>query len=143
MEDLSFASEQTKVYRMNLAYRIYHFVVGAAFLVCAALCYPYLFLSVLPALFSAFMITRPLLAAVIVDEYSVTVKSTFSARSLQRSSITAIERLHTGKENFLVLWSDPDKEGLKIGDIFAFDEAWYAWLSTYRDLSDDKPLSLF
>ena len=28
-------------------------------------------------------------------------------------------------------------------NLFAFDQAWDDWLSTYRDISSDKPLSLF
>lgn len=32
---------------------------------------------------------------------------------------------------------------LAIPDLFAFDDDWNNWLSTYRDLSADKPISLF
>jgi hypothetical protein len=46
-----------------------------------------------------------------------------------------------GLEN-LALSSD-EKECLVIPDIFGFDDDWDDWLSTYRDLSDDKPISLF
>jgi hypothetical protein len=91
------------------------------------------------------MISRPFILAVSVDQLSVTFKGMFSAHSLQRSSITAIERQHRGRSNFLILWGNLDeKEFLRIpADLFAFDDAWDDWLSTYRDLSDDKPLSLF
>jgi hypothetical protein len=139
-----FASGETKVYRLNLAYRLYHFAVGGAALIGAALCYHFLALSVVLVLFGAFMISRPLLAKVIVDQYSVTLKSMFSENSLRRASITAIERKHTGKGNLLILWGNLDeKENLTIADVFAFDDAWDDWLRTFRDLSDDKPLSLF
>jgi hypothetical protein len=140
----SFASTEIKIYRLNFAYRLYHFAVGAAALVGAVLCYHFLVLSLVLTLFGAFMIFRPLLAKVTVDQYSVTLKGMFSENSLQRSSITAIERKHTGKANLLILWASLDeKENLTIADIFAFDEAWDNWLSGFRDLSDDKPLSLF
>lgn len=140
----SFASGETKVYRLNLVYRVYHFAVGAASLIGAALCFHFLILSVLLALFGAFMISRPLLARVTVDQFSVTLKGVFSESSLLRSSITAVERKHTGKSNLLILWGNLDeKQNLAIADIFAFDEAWEDWLSTFRDLSEDKPLSLF
>jgi hypothetical protein len=143
-QDRSFALQETKVYRFNLAYRLYHFAVGAVALVGAALCYHFVVLSVVLALFGAFMLSRLLLTKVIVDQYSVVLKGMFSEGSLQRSSITAIERKHTGKSNFLILWGNLDaKENLTIADVFAFDKAWDDWLSTFRDLSDDKPLSLF
>ena len=80
-----------------------------------------------------------------VDQYSVTLKGMFSERSLPRSAITAIETRHTGKGALLILWGNfEEKEELTIpANLFAFDEAWHDWLSTYRDLSNDKPLSLF
>jgi hypothetical protein len=145
MNDPSFASGEAKVYRMNSVYRIYHFVFGAAVLVGAVLSYNLLPLSIVLALFSVLLISRPFAAAVTLDQSSVTLKATFSERSLQRSSITAIERVHTGRANYLVLWGNLDeKVNLTINyDVFAFDEGWDHWLSAFRDLSDDKPLSLF
>jgi hypothetical protein len=144
MNESLFASEETKIYRMNWAYRLYHFATGAAALVGAIIAYHVLLLSVVLVLFSMFMIYRALVAAVTVDQSSVTLKGLFSQNSMQRSSITAIERQHTGRANYLVLWGNIEKkEGLWISDIFAFDDAWDDWLSAYRDLSDDKPLSLF
>jgi hypothetical protein len=144
MNESSFASGETKVYRLNLAYRLYHFAVGTAALVGAVMVYHFLILLVVLALFGVFMISRPLVMAVTVDQYSVTFKSTFSENSLQRSSITAVETKHTGKGNILILWGDIDeKESLAIPDLFAFDDDWDNWLSTYRDLSDDKPINLF
>jgi hypothetical protein len=145
MSDSAFALGEAKVYRVNLAYRIYHLVFGAAVLVGAVLSYHLLPLSVVLALFSVFLMARPFVAAVTLDQYSVTLKTMFSERSLQRSSITAIERLHTGRANYLVLWGNlEEKVNLTINyDVFAFDEGWDHWLSTFRDLSDDKPLSLF
>jgi hypothetical protein len=90
------------------------------------------------------MISRPLVMAVTVDPYSITFRSTFSQNSLQRPSITAVETKHTGKGNILILWGDIDKkESLAIPDLFAFDDDWNNWLSTYSDLSADKPISLF
>jgi hypothetical protein len=82
---------------------------------------------------------------VIVDQYSVTFKRMFSENSLPRSSITAIERVNTGKGALLTLWGNmEEKEELSIPvNLFAFDEAWDDWLGTYRDLSSNKPLSLF
>ena len=105
--------------------------------------YHFLILSVVLALFGVFMISRPLVMAVTVDQYSVRFKSVFSENSLQRSSITAVETKHTGKGDILILWGNIDeKESLAIPDLFAFDDDWDNWLSTYRDLSDDKPISL-
>ncbi len=144
MNESSFASGGTKVYRLNLAYRLYHFAVGAAALVGAVMVYHFLILSVVLALFGVFMIYRPLVMAVTVDQFSVNFKSVFSENSLQRSSITAVETQHTGKGNILILWGNIDeKESLAIPNLFAFDDDWDSWLSTYRDLSDDKPVSLF
>jgi hypothetical protein len=144
MSESAFASGEMKVYRLNLAYRLYHFAVGTSALVGAVMVYHFLILSVVLALFGVFMISRPLVMAVTVDQYSVTFKSTFSENSLQRSSITAVETKHTGKGNILILWGDIDeKESLAIPDLFAFDDDWDKWLSTYRDLSSDKPISLF
>lgn len=146
MNKSSFGSSQKKVYRLNWLYRWYHFVVGAGFLVAAVLVHDFLFLSIGLALFSVFMISRPFIMAVTVDQYSVTFKNMFSENSLQRSSITAVERRNTaGKGTFLILWGNiEEKEELTIPvNLFAFDEAWDDWLSTYRDLSSDKPLSLF
>lgn len=144
MNESSFASGETKVYRLNLAYRLYHFAVGTAALVGAAMVYHFLILSVVLALFGVFMISRPLVMEVSVDQYSVRFKSVFSENSLQRSSITAVETKHTGKGDILILWGNIDeKESLAIPDLFAFDDDWHNWLSTYRDLSDDKPISLF
>ena len=64
---------------------------------------------------------------------------------MQRSSITAVETVATGRGPLLILRGNPDgKESLAIGvNLFAFDEAWDEWLSTCGDLSDNKPLSLF
>jgi hypothetical protein len=145
MNKSSFALLGKNVYRFNSLYRWYHFVVGAVFLVAAVLLRDLWILSVLVALFSVFMVARPLTTAVIVDQYSVTLKRMFSENSLPRSSITAIERVHTGKGTLLTLWGKmEEKEKLSIAvNLFAFDEAWDDWLSTYRDLSSDKPLSLF
>jgi hypothetical protein len=43
------------------------------------------------------------------------------------------------------LWGNIDeKEKQRIpANLFAFDEDWTNWLGSYRDLSDDKPISLF
>jgi hypothetical protein len=143
MNKSSFASEETKVYRLNLVYRVYHFVVGIAALVGAVWCYHFLILSAPLALFSVFMIVRPLVMKVTVDQYSVTVKGMFRESSMQRPSITAFERIHTGRDNYLMLRGNDEGESLMIPDMFGFDEAWEDWLNTYRDLSDDKPISLF
>ncbi|HLW83341.1 MAG TPA: hypothetical protein VKS20_14985 [Candidatus Acidoferrales bacterium] len=144
MSESSLASGETKVYRLNLVYRLYHFAIGAAALVGAVLVHDFLVLSVVLALFGVFMISHPLVMAVTVDQYSVRFKSVFSERSLQRSSITAVETKHTGKGNILILWGNIDeKESLAIPDLFAFDDDWDNWLSTYRNLSDNKPISLF
>ena len=146
MNKSSFALSGRKVYRFNRLYRWYHFVVGAAFLVGAVLVRDFLLLSIVLALFSVFMIFRPLIVAVTLDQSSVTLKGMFSKNSLQRSSITAIENRSTGKGVLLILWGDVEckQELMRIGvNLFAFDEAWDDWLGTYRDLSDDKPLRLF
>ena len=144
MSKSSFASEETKVYRLTLFYRVYHFVVGIAALVGAVWCYHFLILAAGLALFSVFMIARPLVMKVTVDQNSVAVKGMFSESSMQRSSITAFERIHTGKGSCLMFRGNDESESLMIPEIlFGFDEAWEAWLNTYRDLSDDKPISLF
>jgi hypothetical protein len=145
MNNSSFASSEKKVYRFNSLYRWYHFVTGAVFFVIAVLIYELLVFSIPIALVSAFMIARPLTSAVIVDQYSVTSKSIFSENSLPRSSITAIERVNTGKGTFLILRGNvEEKEALSIPvNLFAFDQAWDDWLSSYKDLSSDKALSLF
>jgi len=145
MNKSSFALSEKNVYRFNSLYRWYHFVVGAVFLVAAVLLRDLWIFSIPVVLFSVFMIARPLTTAVIVDLHSVTLKGMFSENSLPRSSITAIERVHTGKGTLLTLWGNmEEKEKLSIAvNLFAFDEAWEDWLSTYRDLSSDKPLSLF
>jgi hypothetical protein len=144
MNGFSFASGETKVYRFNWFYRLYHFGVGATALVGAVMVYHFLILSVVLALFAVFMICRPLVMAVKLDQFSVTVKGPFSEKSLQRSSIKAIETRSYGKGRYLILWGDIDeKESLTIPNLFAFDEVWDDWLSTCRDLSDNKPISLF
>lgn len=143
MTKSSIAPDETKVYRLNLAYRVYHFVVGIAALVGAVWCYHFLILSAGLALFSVFMVARPLVMKVIVDRYSITVKGMFSESLMHRSSITAFERIHTGKDNYLMLRGNNEGESLMIPDMFRFDEAWEDWLNSYRDLSDDKPISLF
>jgi len=145
MDKSSFGSSETKIYRFNSFYRWYHFVVGAVFLVAAVLMHSFLILSIGIALFSVFMISRPLIVAVIVDRDSVRLKGMFSEKSLQRCSITAIERRNTGRGTLLILrGNSEEREELTIAvNLFAFDEAWDDWLGTYRDLSSDKPLSLF
>jgi hypothetical protein len=153
MNNPSFASSEIKVYRFNRLYRWYHFSVGVIFLIGAVLVAVQavqtdkglLIFSLLMALFFVFMIARPLTTAVIVDQQSVTFKAMFSKISLPRSSITAIERVATGKGTLLVLRGNVEKqEELSIPIIlFCFDEDWDDWLNTYRDLSGDKPLSLF
>jgi hypothetical protein len=145
MDRSSFASSERKVYRFNWFYQWYHFIMGAVFIGAAVAFHHFLILSIGAALFSGFMISRPLVTVVIVDQYSVTLKGMFSEHSLQRSSITAVETVSTGKGPLLILRGNIDeKESLTIGvNLFAFDQAWDDWLSTYRDLSDNKPLSLF
>jgi hypothetical protein len=145
MNKSSFASSEKKVYRLNSLYRWYHFVIAAIFLVAAVLMRGVWFISIPIVLFAVFMVARPFTTAVVVDQYSVTLKRMFSGNSLLRSSITAIERVHTGRATLLRLWGDMEKkEQLSIAvNVFAFDEAWDDWLSTFRDLSSDKPLSLF
>jgi hypothetical protein len=145
MNRSSFASSEKKVYRFNSLYRWYHFIVGAIFVFAAVIWTTPLIFLIPIALFSAFMIARPLTSAVIVDQYSVMLETIFSERSLRRSSITSVERVNTGKGTLLILRGNTEeKEELAIAvNLFAFDEAWDDWLSTYRDLSSDKPLSLF
>jgi hypothetical protein len=144
MSESSFALQDAKVYRLSRVYQVYHFAVGAAALIGAVKCYDFLILAVGLALLSVFMIARPLRMAVIVDQTSVTYKGMFSENSLQRSSITAFESQRTGKTPNLILWGNIDqKECLVIPDMFGFDDEWDGWLSTHKDLSDDKPISLF
>jgi hypothetical protein len=145
MNKSSFASSEERVYRLNSLYWWYHLVIGAVFLVVSALARDLWFISIPIALFAAFMVARPFTTAVIVDQHSVTLKRMFSKNSLLRSSITAIERVPTGKGTLLVLWGNiEEKEQLAIAvNLFAFDEAWDDWLKSYRDISGDKPLSLF
>jgi hypothetical protein len=142
MNNSSFASSGEKVYRFNSLYRWYHFVAGAVFLVLAVLIHELLIFSVPFVLLSAFMIARPLTSAVIVDQYSVTSKGMFSGHSLPRSSITAIERVNTGKGVLLIFRGDVKELSIPV-NLFAFDQAWDDWLSAYKDLSSDKPLGLF
>ena len=145
MNKSSFASLEERVYRLNSLYRWYHLVAGAVFLVVAVLIRDLWFISIPIALFAAFMVARPFATAVIVDQHSVTLKRMFSKNSLLRSSITAIERVPTGRGTLLVFWGNiEEKEQLAIAvNVFAFDEAWDDWLKSYRDISGDKPLSLF
>lgn len=144
MDQSSFASQELKVYRFNWAYKIYHFGVGTVAFVGAILCHDFLLLAIVLVLFSIFMISRPLVMEVTVDQYSVTFKRTFSEDSIQRSSITAVETKHTGREDIFILWGSIDeKESLEIPNLFGFDDDWNDWWNTFRDLSDDKPLSLF
>lgn len=145
----SFPSGGIKVYRFNRLYRVYHFVVGAVALVGAVLVYhaiqdPAIFTVSIPlVLFSVFMISRPLVMTVTVDQASVTYRGLFSEKSIRRSSITAVEA-RGGRARCIILWADIDqKEGLVIPDLFAWDEDWDHWWSNYRDLSDNKPISLF
>src|SRR5262249_31233371 len=124
----SFASGETKVYRFNRFYRLYHFGVGAAAFVGAVMVYDFRILSVVLALFAIFMICRPLILAVKLDQFSVTVKGLLSEKSLQRSSITAVETRSTGKGSYLILWGNIDrKESLTVPNLFAFDQAWDDW----------------
>jgi hypothetical protein len=144
MNKSSFASEETKVYRLTSLYRVYHFVVGIAAFGGAVWCFHFPILAAGLALFSVFMIARPLVMKVTVDQQSVTVKGMFSESSMQRSSITAFERIHTGKGSCLMLRGTDESKSLMIPDmLFGFDEDWEDWLNTYRDLSGDKPISLF
>lgn len=142
MNNSSFASSETKVYRFNSLYRWYHFVAGTAFLVSAFLIRGLWIFSIPIVLFSLFMIARPFTSAVMVDQYSVTLKMMFSERSIQRSSLTAIERTHTGRGTLLTLRGSAEDLSIP-ANLFVFDEDWDDWLSTYKDLSSDKPLSLF
>lgn len=146
MNGSSFALSEKKVYRFNSIYRWYHFIFGAVFFIAAvAVLMPDLWILSIPmALLSIFMVARPLTTAVIVDPYSVTLKRMFSENALPRSSITAIERVHAGRGTLLRLQGNENKEELSIPvNLFAFDRDWDEWLSTYKDLSSDKPLSLF
>ncbi len=140
----SFAPAETRVYRFNRVYRLYHLAAGAAFFVVALTLYRLPPVAFVLALFALFMIARPFVSAVTVDPFSVTYRGTFSAKSIQRSAITAVETKSTGRGSVLILWGNYEKkERLAIPAIFGFDDAWNDWLSSYRDLSGDKPLSLF
>lgn len=151
MNESSFVSGEAKIYRLHLLYRLYYFAIGVAALVGAVKVYQavmvdyhFLIFSVVLALLGVFSIYSPLVMAVTVDQNSVTIRGVFSKKSLQRSSIIAIETKHTGKGSLLILQGDIDKkERLEIPAIFAFDDDWNNWLNTYRDFSDDKPISLF
>jgi hypothetical protein len=127
---------------MTLWYRYYHIGIGVAALAGAIKVYDFWILSAVLALLALFTISRPFLCAVIVDQFSVTLKSTFSKGSIQRPSITAFEH-EPGRTPFVILWGDINKgknEQFWIPDIFSFDAAWDHWLSTYRDRNS---LSLF
>lgn len=144
MGEASFACLEAKTYRFNLLYRVYHFAVGATALVGVVLCYKFWALSMVLALFAIFMIVRPLVMKVTVDAHAVTFKAMFSESSLQRSSVTAFERIHPGKRNLLMLRGEGRSDSLTMpADLLGFDEAWEDWLNTHTDLSDDKPISLF
>ncbi len=143
MSETSFASSETRVYRLSLLYRVYHFAAGTAALVAAILTYHFLILSVGLFLFAMFMIARPLILKVTVDQSSVTVKGMFDESSLQRSAITAFERIHTARDNYIMLRGTDGGDFLMIPEMYKFDEAWDDWLRTLKDFSDDKPLTLF
>ena len=144
MNEVSFTSIEPKVYRLTWVYRLYHFAVAAAALAAAIKVRDFLSFAIVLALFSVFMISRALVMAVTVDQFSVAFKTLFSETALQRSSVTAVETRHSGKGSLLILWGNIDeKEQLVIPCLFAFDEDWDRWISTLRDLSDDKPLTLF
>ena len=96
MNDSSFASSETKVYRFNLAYRWYHFAAGTGAVVGAVLCRDFFLLAIVLALFGVFIFARPLVMAVTVDRLSVTFKGMFSENSIERSSITAVETKFPG-----------------------------------------------
>jgi hypothetical protein len=139
----SSASWEKKVYRFNGIYRWYHFITGAVFLGFAGAVHEFWVLSIVIALFAGFMILRPIATSLTLDQNSITLKTTFSEHSLERSSIASIERVNTGKGGLLRLRAiDGSEMNIGVG-LFAFDEAWNEWLSTYTDLSDDKPLTLF
>jgi hypothetical protein len=140
MERTPFASSEKKVYRFNLFYRWCHFITGGVFLCVAVATHDLWVLSIGAALFSAFMIYRPLATAVAIDPLSVTLKTIFSERSVPRFSIAATE-IVVGKGCWLIFRAIDGKELLRIRvDIFSFDQAWDEWLSTYKNLND---LSLF
>lgn len=144
MNKSSFAFQETKVYRLSRIYRVYHFAVGVAALIGAIMAFHLWFFAAVLFLFAVFMIARPLIMSVTVDESSVRLRGMFSEHSLQRSSITAVEMRHTGKTPLLILWGNMDKkERLVIPALFGFDDEWNDWLGTYRDLSEDKLMSLF
>lgn len=144
MSESSFATPEIKIYKLNRIYQLYHFAVGVAALAIAATCFSFFILALAAVLFSAFMIARPLIMAVVVDQFSITFKGMFSQNSLLRSSVTAVEVIDTGKGNILRLWGNIDeKEKLDISDLFSFDEAWDDWWNSFRDLSADKPIRLF
>ena len=143
MNEYSFASAETKVYRLNRFYQLYHCGLGAAALVTAFKVSDFLALSVIAALFGVFMIARPLVMKVTVDQDCVTLWTMISRHSLARSSITAVETKHSGKGSLFVFWGDVSKkESLTIPDLFRFDDEWNRWWSSYRDLSDDRPISI-
>ena len=141
MTDSSFPTQGTKIYRLSSVYRVYHFTVGIAALVVAIWCYRLPIAPLVLALFGIFMIARPLALKVTVDQDSVTLNGVFRQRSIQRSSIEEFERVHAGRDNYLLLRGSAG-ESLMIPDLFAFDEAWDDWLSTYKDVSDNKLISL-
>jgi hypothetical protein len=131
---------EKKVYRFNLFYRWYHFITGGVFLCGAVAAHDLWVLSIGAALFSAFMIYRPLVTALAIDPLSVTLKTMFSERSVPRSSIAAIETV-TGKGSWVIFRAIDGKELLRIRvDLFSFDLEWDEWLTTYKNLND---LSLF
>lgn len=143
MNEYSFASAETKVYRLHPIYQVYHYGVGVAALFTAVKVSDFLVLSVIAALFGAYGFARPLVTKVTVDQGYVTFQGMFSKNSLARSSIAAVETKHTGKGSLLVFWGDTGKEErLTIPAIFRFDDEWDQWWSSYRNLSDDKPLNI-
>jgi hypothetical protein len=109
----SFAFGEVEVYRLTRLYRVYHFVVGAVGLVGAVLAHRFFILSILLVLFSAFMISRPLVMAVIVDQLSVTYKELFSEKSIRRSSITAVETKSNGRSHSLYCGKRLMKKGYR------------------------------
>lgn len=143
MTETSFPMEGTKVYRLSTVYRVYHFTVGSAALLGAVWGYRLPIASFMLALFGISMIARPLALKVIVDHDIVTVKGIFRQRSIRRSSIDEFERVHAGRDNYLLLRASTTGESLMVPDLFAFDDDWDDWLRNYRDVSEDKPISLF
>jgi hypothetical protein len=144
MNESSFATQEPRVYRLSRLYQVYHYGAGAIALVAAVWWIDYWALAIGLVPFAAFMIARPLLMKVTVDQSCVTFKGMYAEDSLQRSSITAVETQVTGRTHNLILWGNLDeKECLMIPDIFGFDDDWNDWWGSYRDLSDSKPISLF